>query len=195
MKKSGVKRQLAKWQDEWKMTFSGLILATKKPRFWAVFVPSFVIFGTLLVLLAPGMAGINLIGTLGFPEGLKVIFDAFLGLFGVNQNFTDWVIIFVISLLQASLIALLTIVWKKRKSATEVQNTGIAAGLAILGSGCPTCGTALMMPLLSGVFGTGALGFAGALSGIVTMLAVVVALFTLKKLGPEVYVIMMEEEL
>ncbi|MBQ6394388.1 hypothetical protein IJH97_01375 [Candidatus Saccharibacteria bacterium] len=189
------KRLLTKWQDEWKMTFMGLVLATKKLRFWAVFVPSFVIFGTLLVLLAPGLAGVQLIGTLGFPEGLKVIFDAFLGLFGVNQNFTDWIIVFSISLLQAILIALLTIVWKKRKSAAEVQNTGIVAGLAILGSGCPTCGTALMMPLLTGVFGTGALGFAGALSGVVTVAAVIVALFTLKKLGPEVYVIMMEEKL
>jgi len=177
------------------MTFMGLVLATKKLRFWAVFVPSFVIFGTLLVLLAPGLAGVQLIGTFGFPEGLKVIFDAFLGLFGVNQNFTDWIIVFSISLLQAILIALLTIVWKKRKSAAEVQNTGIVAGLAILGSGCPTCGTALMMPLLTGVFGTGALGFAGALSGVVTVAAVIVALFTLKKLGPEVYVIMMEEKL
>lgn len=190
-----IRRLLSRWRDEWRMTCYGLVLATRKLRFWVFFVPSFVIFGTLLVLLAPGLAGVNLIFTLGFPDGLKVIGDAFLGLFGAGQNFTDWLIVFSISLLQAILIALLAIVWKKRKNAVEVQNAGIAAGLAILGSGCPTCGTALMMPLLSGVFGTGVLGFAGALSGVVTALAVVVALFTLKKLGPEIYVIMAEEKL
>lgn len=134
-----------------------------------------------------------MIFALGLPDGLKVIFDAFLGLLSIGQNFTDWLIIFSISLLQAIIIAMLSMAWKKRKNTMAAQNTGIAAGLAILGSGCPTCGTALMMPLLSGAFGTGVLSFAGALSGMMTAVAFIVALFTFKKLGPEIYVIMMEE--
>ena len=63
------------------------------------------------------------------------------------------------------------------------------AGLAILGSGCPTCGTALLTPIISAIFSGGSVAIAGALSGIVTAIAIIVAIFALRKVGLDIYAI------
>ena len=194
---SGVKKHctLKKWcERQWeqsKFAISGLLLATKKKHFWLGFVPTFCIFGTLLNLLSGGFAAFNLIGVLGFPDGLKVIWDAFLQTFGINRNFIDWLGIFLLALLQGLLIGLLVVVIKHSKTGTDnsasVQNSGIVAILAILGSGCPTCGTALLTPILTTIFGSG-VALTGTVSAVVTWLALLLALFTIKKLGYNAYV-------
>ena len=54
--KSGGKRlkkfSLAKWCDEWGLALRGILLATRTLRFWAFFIPVFVIFGILLNMLS-----------------------------------------------------------------------------------------------------------------------------------------------
>ena len=71
--------------------------------------------------------------------------------------------------------------------------TGISAGLAMLGTGCPTCGTALLAPVIGAIF-SGSSAIVGTVSWIVTILAVFIALFSLKKIGEDAYVIMISEE-
>ena len=63
-----------------------------------------------------------------------------------------------------------------------------------LGAGCPTCGTTLLTPLLGAIFSTGSLAIAGAISAIVTVAAVVIAILSLKRLGVETYVIIINEK-
>ena len=188
---SGVKKWGEQQLEQCKFSVRGLFLATKEKHFWFGFVPTFCIFGTLLNLLSGGFAAFNLIGTLGFPDGLKVIWDAFLQTFGVNRNFVDWLSIFLLALLQGTLIGLLVTVIKYSKKGTDnsasVQNSGIVAILAVLGSGCPTCGTALLTPVLTAIFGSG-VALAGTVSAMITWLAILLALVTLKKLGYNAYV-------
>lgn len=199
---SGVKRGFKSRFDEWwehgKFSVRGLFLATKEKHFWLGFIPTFCIFGTLLNLLSGGFAAFNLIGTLGFPDGIKVIWDAFLQTFGVNRNFVDWLSIFLLALLQGILIGLLVTVIKYSKKGTDnsasVQNSGIVAILAVLGSGCPTCGTALLTPILTAIFGSG-VALAGTVSAIITWLAILLALFTLKKLGYNAYIAIITKNL
>ncbi|MBQ8991850.1 hypothetical protein IJ090_00210 [Candidatus Saccharibacteria bacterium] len=200
---SGAKRRpFKKWfNDEFehsKFSVRGLLLATKEKRFWFGFVPTFCIFGTLLNLLFAGLNSFNLIGTLGFPDGLKVIWDAFLQTFGLNRNFTDWLGIFLLALLQGLLIGLLVVVVKYSKKGADnsasVQNSGIVAILAVLGSGCPTCGTALLTPILTTLFGSG-VALAGTVSAILTWLAILLALWTLKRLGYDAYVAIVTKNL
>ena len=206
--------------EQCKFAVRGLLFATKEKHFWFGFIPTFCIFGTLLNLLSGGFAAFNLIGAAGFPDGLKIIWDAFLQTFGINRNFVDWLGIFLLALLQGVLIGLLAVVIKNspknpskatrklpaksslknraenlsESTSASVGNSGIVAILALLGSGCPTCGTALLTPLLTTIFGSG-VALAGTVSAVITWLAILLALFTIKKLGYNTYVVMVTKNL
>ncbi|MBQ6355356.1 hypothetical protein IJJ18_03010 [Candidatus Saccharibacteria bacterium] len=217
MKRGGKKFSFRKWCDDWALSLKGVLLATKSPRFWAFFVPVFIIFGTLLDLLSGGLAAFSLMGASDLGGVLKIIFDSFLGLFGINKNFLDWLLIFGIAILQAALIGIIAIIWRhnkdqaaKRKrqrqtekldnvagseAATGLQNSGIIAGLAILGSGCPTCGTALLTPIIGAVFSGGSVAIAGTVSGIITALAIIIAIFALRRVGLDVYAIIVSKRM
>ena len=197
-----VKDKLLKWLDEWKLAFSGAILAFSYRKFRITATIVFIVFGTLINLLTGGFAAFNLIAAVDFPDKLKIIFDAFLGLFGINKNFLDWALLFLIAVLQAILIGLVAFIWKRRKddlkaaraSSSGAQSAGIAAGLAVLGAGCPTCGTTLIAPIIGTIFSSGGYAVAGFVSGLITAVAVVVSLFALKKVGLEAYVIIKNEK-
>lgn len=185
-----------KWCDEWALASKGVLLATKEKRFWYGFIPSFLFFGLLINLLSGGFTKFELMGTLGFPANLQIIGNSFLSIFGINQPFLDWLPIFAISLLQGILIGLIVLLWnKKRHQSTEnIEKAGIITGLIALGAGCPTCGTTLLTPLLGAIFSTGSLATVGTISTIVTFLAIIIALFTVKRLGLEIYVTIINEK-
>ena len=159
-------------------------------------------------LLSGGTAAFSLMSASGFGGTLGIVFDSFLGLFGIGKNFLDWLLVFGISVLQATLIGVIAIIWKHNKeqaakkqgtagetdAASGLQNSGIVAGLAILGSGCPTCGTALLTPVLGAVFSGGSVAIAGVLSGVVTTVAIIVAIFALRKVGLDVYAIIVSKK-
>lgn len=185
-----------KWCDDFVIAGKGIMLATKEKRFWYGFIPSFLIFGTLMNLLQGGFSKFELMSTLGFPENLQILWSSFISIFGVNQPFSDWLPIFLISLLQAILIGLIVLLWKKKKdqNSANLERAGIITGLIALGAGCPTCGTTLLTPLIGTIFSTGSLAIAGAISTIVTILAIVIAILSLKRLGLEVYVTIINEK-
>ncbi|MBQ6313725.1 hypothetical protein IJI29_02655 [Candidatus Saccharibacteria bacterium] len=184
-----------KWLDDFILAGKGILLATKEKRFWYGFIPSFLLFGFLINLLSSGTSKLNLIFTLGPLDSLKIIRDTFLAIFGINQLFLDWISIFFITLLQSTLIGLIIILWnKKRKNNSEnIEKAGIITGLIALGAGCPTCGTTLLTPLLGTFFSTSSLAIAGTISTIVTWLAIIVAVLSLKRLGLETYVIIIND--
>ena len=207
--------KFAKWRDEVKMAASGIVLATQRWQFWAVFVPVFLVFGTLLSMLSAGMGAMNLFFASNIPDKFQIIGDAFLGFFGKDKYFLDFLQNFLIAFLQAALIALIVFVVRGRKnsakeralssskassdpadnsSSAEIQNAGIAAGLALLGSGCPTCGTTLITPILLSIFSTSGYAIAGAISGIITFFAVILLLWSLKRVGLEAYAIIIDEK-
>lgn len=197
---------LSDWLDGWKLAAEGLVLATRKPRFWVAFLITFVVFGTLMNLLAGGTAAFNLMGVVDFGGKMQIIGDAFLGLFGVGREFLDWLLYFAIALLQGLLVGLVVVVWRVRSTklkqsrkpadtkaaegdnSDHIQRAGLAAGLAVLGSGCPTCGTTLLAPLIGAISSSGGLALAGLLSGLLTTLSVLVALWALRKIGKEAFV-------
>lgn len=190
----------SKWLDEWRLAAYGVLLATKRPKFIAVTIATFLIFGTLMNLLNNGFASFRLMATVDLGGKLEIISGAFLAVFGVGRSFLDWVLVFFISLLQGVLIGLVALAWhKKRKeqkqqNSENVQTASLAAGLAVLSAGCPTCGTTLLMPVIGAISSTGGFALAGAVSGVIFIVAVVVALFALKKIGGEVYVIIVGED-
>ena len=185
-----------KWCDEFVLASKGILLATKEKRFWYGFIPSFFFFGLLINLLQGGFSKFELMHALGFPHCFKIIADSFLAIFGVSQPFFDWLPVFAISLLQGILIGLIVLLWQKKKdqNSANLEKAGIITGLIALGAGCPTCGTTLLTPLLGAIFSTGSLAIAGTISIIVTVLAIIIAILSLKRLGEETYVIIINEE-
>lgn len=196
-----INSKIAKWLVEWRLAFSGVVLATKSRKFRITTILVFLVFGCIMNLLANGLASFRLMSATNFAGIMKIIWNALLGLFGFNKNsFIDWLFLFCISLLQGILVGLIVLIWKKKKDdntnddSVSAQNAGIAAGLAVLGTGCPTCGTSLLAPILGAVFSSGSYAVAGVLSGIITVLAVVIALLTLKKVGLKAYVIITSDK-
>lgn len=216
---SSLPRRLARWFSQWlarwRYAFCGLLLAFRRPAFLVTFVLTFVIFGTLMSLLYSGTASLGLIFSLDFPQNLKVIADAFLGIFGFGRSFTDFLLLFSVTFLQASLVGLVVIVYRLRRQPAKVEvktktgtktnakavataadsstpahaeRVGLLAGLAILGSGCPTCGTTLLAPVIVGIFGAGSLSLASTVSTSLTVAAIILSFFMLHRLGYDAYV-------
>lgn len=190
---------LARWLDEWKIACSGVVLATRNAKFLLTFALTFIIFGTIMTLLSGGTAAFSLFGATDLVGKLQIIRDGFLGLFGVGRNFWDWALTFFVTLLQSILIGLVVLVWRQRRrnkkeqivataaNSDNVQNVSLVAGLAVLGTGCPTCGTTLIAPLIGTLFSTSSYALASAISGILTAAAIIVALFALKRIGNDAY--------
>lgn len=191
-----------KWLDGFVLAGKGILLATKEKRFWIGFIIAFLFFGTMMNLLAGGFSKFELMGVLGPGAAMQIILDAFLGVFGYNMIFTEWLPVFALAVLQGVLIGLIVLLWhKKRISAVKdtsnsanVQKAGIITGLIALGAGCPTCGTTLLTPLLGTLFSTGGIAAVGVISGVVTALAIVIAILSLKRIGEETYVIIVNEK-
>ena len=184
-----------KWLDEFTLAGKGILMSTREKRFWWGFVPSFLFFGFLMNLLSGGTSKFDLMFALGFPSALKILGESLFGIFGFNLNFLDWLPIFAISLLQGTLIGLIVLLWKKKRkeNAENLEKAGIITGLIALGAGCPTCGTTLLTPLLGALFSTGGLAITGTISTIVTWLAIIIAILSLKRLGFEIYAIIINE--
>jgi len=184
------------------MAVSGIILATHEWKFLLAFLLSFVIFGTLMNLLSGSFAGWDLFWAVDFGGKMRLLGQAFLANFGVNRALLDWAISFVITILQSILIGLVVLVWQKKrhqkvlartKNLNNMSDAGLVTGLAILGSGCPTCGTTLLAPLLGTILSSGSFAIAGVISGLITAAAVILALFTLKRVGKDAYVMIVAE--
>lgn len=214
------KFSFARFFDEYALAGRGLLLAMRTKTFWITFILTFFIFGIILNLLSiKGFGSFQLIGTYigsgNFAGVFKIISDAFLNIFGIGRDFRDFIINFLLTLLQSILIALVVFVAKhnhKEKKAKKeeskekkekkedksggIQSSAIVAGLAFLGSGCPTCQTALLTPiigtLLSGV--SGAAAIAGTISLILNILAIFIGILVFRKLGLETYAIIKSEQ-
>ena len=188
---------MLRWLDEWKIAAEGVVLALSDAKFILTFGMTFIIFGTLMTLLSSSTAALSLLGVVDWGGKLQIIGDGFLGLFGVGRNFWDWLLIFSVTLLQSVLIGLVVLVWRRktggRSTSDNLQNAGLAAGLAVLGTGCPTCGTTLITPIIGAIFSTGGYALASTISGIITTIAVIIALFALKRIGNDAYALIISE--
>ena len=194
-----------KWLDGFALAGKGILLVTKERKFQIGFAVAFLLFGTLMNLLAGGVSKFQLMGAVGMGGAMKIIGDALIGVFGVNMIFMEWLPVFTIAVLQGILIGLIVFLWdKKRKqpgttdnetntNSANVEKVGIITGLIALGAGCPTCGTTLLTPLMGAIFSTGGLAASGVISGIVTAVAIIIAILALRRIGEEAYVIIINE--
>lgn len=185
-----------KWLDGFALAGKGILLATREKKFWYGFIPAFLFFGFLMNLLSGGFVKFELMSALGFPSSLQILWNSFIATFGIGQVFLDWLPIFAISVMQGILIGLIVLLWNKKheQNSANLEKAGIITGLIALGAGCPTCGTTLLTPLLGTIFSTSSLAATGTISTIVTWAAIIIAILSLKRLGEEAYVIIINEK-
>ena len=188
------KPNIRKWLDGFPLAGRGILLATHEKRFIIAAVIAFLFFGTLMNLLSAGFSKFELMYYVGFGGSMQIIGDAFLGVFGWNRIFLEWLPVFLLALMQGILIGLIVLLWKKKQgqNSANIQRAGIVTGLIALGAGCPTCGTTLIAPLLGTLFSSGA-SMVGTVSTLVTILAIIIAILSLRRLGEETYVIIVNE--
>lgn len=191
-------QKFLKWLDGWRTMAKGLVLATKFPDFIIATIVSVLVFGMVLQFFAPGTANLDLWLSVDLPDKLKILGTVFWNFTGQGQILTDWLLIFSLALVQGLLISTLILVSRERKKMNQhhkfatidnLQTAGLATGLAILGAGCPSCGTSLIAPILGTIFSGGGYALAGQLTWILNLLSFLVAILALKKLGTEAYVI------
>lgn len=197
--------KFAKWCDEWKIGAEGILLASRNKKFVVATIATFLVFGTIMSLLSSSTAALGLFWQVDLGGKLKIIGSGFLAIFGVGRSFWDWLLVFSVTVIQSLLIGLIAMVWRKKRrnkkqqlqniaaNSDNLQNASLAAGLAVLGSGCPTCGTTLLMPLLGSLFSTSSFALAGIVSGLLTAASIIIALLALKKVGNDVYAMIISE--
>ena len=188
------KPNIRKWLDGFPLAGRGILLATREKRFVISAIIAFLFFGTLMNLLSAGLSKFQLMAALGFSGSIGIIWDAFIGVFGWNRIFMEWLPVFLLALMQGILIGLIVLLWKKKQgqNSANVQRAGIVTGLIALGAGCPTCGTTLIAPLLGTLFSSGA-SMVGTVSTVITIVAIMIAILSLRRLGEETYVIIVNE--
>ena len=188
------KPNIRKWLDGFPLAGRGILLATREKRFVISAIIAFLFFGTLMNLLSAGFSKFQLMAALGFSGSMGIIWDSFVGVFGWNRIFMEWLPVFLLALMQGILIGLIVLLWKKKQgqNSANVQRAGIVTGLIALGAGCPTCGTTLIAPLLGTIFSSGA-SMVGTVSVLITIIAIVIAILSLRRLGEETYVIIVNE--
>ncbi len=188
------KPNIRKWLDGFPLAGRGILLATREKRFIISAIIAFLFFGTLMNLLSAGFSKFQLMAALGFSGSMGIIWDSFIGVFGWNRIFMEWLPVFLLALMQGILIGLIVLLWKKKQgqNSANVQRAGIVTGLIALGAGCPTCGTTLIAPLLGTIFSSGA-SMVGTVSILITVIAIIIAILSLRRLGEETYVIIVNE--
>lgn len=102
--------QLKTWLDQWQLSLKGLMLASLNWKFWLVTSTTLLIFGTLMNLLSGGLAPINLLIAVDWPEKWTILGENLVGIFGVGKHFGDWLVMFIIIILQSILMGLVVLV-------------------------------------------------------------------------------------
>lgn len=199
-----MKARISKFLDECKLAAIGVVLASRHLSFVLTFLITFLVFGALISLLSTGGSAVDLFFASDFGGKMQILGEGVLTLFGKGRSFSDFLLNFLLTFFQATLIGLIVFVIRKRKQngllrkrggdSSPIENAGIATGLAILGSGCPTCGTTLITPILTSIFSSSSIAVAGAISGIMTTIAYILIFWSLKKMGLEAYVIIKDEQ-
>ena len=188
MRKVNIKKVQAWWLkylDQTKMAATGIGWGMKAWRYSVLAGVIAVFFGMLLTMLKSGSTNIKLLAaSIPLGEKLDVVGGAFVRMARDIVTIEGFLIV-MMAILQGVVVAMLVRNYrqKKRVDSDSLGSTGIVGVLAVLGFGCPACGTSLLVPLLSVVFSSTAYAMIGVVSGVVTAAAFVVGLIALRRLG------------
>lgn len=165
-------------------------------HFLLSFIFTFLIFGFLLNFFAAGLSNWQLFQLSNLSGKLVLFANTLLAVFGIGRTLTDFLFLTAITTLQSILFGLLffTLHYRRQNLTDNLQRTGIVASFFLLASGCPTCGTALLAPILISLLGSSGLALVGTVSVVLNLVSVLLALYVFQKIGYESYIILEDQK-
>lgn len=172
--------------DRTKFAMVSIGYLLRRPKYLICFIVSLFLFSYILSFFKSGNGNLLLLFS-GIPFSMKIELLGRVAL-DILGNYTDWygLLIIALSILQALTIMLLVFAWRHREKehAIDGASTGsIGAIFGFVALGCPTCGISLLAPLLTAIAGTGAMAAAEGISRVLIVLAFVLLIYTVIKLG------------
>jgi len=181
-----MKRRVKDLRHTVPMAFHGLIKVLSLPRYlffslllafgFAVLIYFFIqigFYGPLLVSQLPIIDKILVVTSL-VGEMIKSLFTSFEGM-----------LLLIVSLLQGVALAVMFYTMRRNKR-FDMQSVGSGGAVMVataLGLGCVPCGTSLLMPIISLFFSSSAYAAANTASTVVLVIAFVLSLYSLYKIG------------
>lgn len=182
--------------DRAKLAFVGCGYCLRQPKYLTIFIISWVLFAYIFTFFRDGNYNWAIISSgLGAEKKIEVLGKCFLAIFSNFTSFSGLGIIFL-SFFQAVAIALMVFTYKNRNKTATLNGAStsvVATALGFLALGCPTCGISMLTPILTTIAGTGAGALSGTLGGIFIVVAFILIIFTLIRLGYLVFIIVSAE--
>ena len=172
--------------DRTKFAMISIGYLLRQPKYSVCFIASLFLFLLILSFFKNGNGNLLLLLS-GISLSMKIELLGRVAL-SILDNFTDWygLLIITLSALQALTIMLLIFAWRHREKEHAIDGASTGSVGAIFGFvalGCPTCGVSLLAPLLTAIAGASAIAVAESISRALTVLAFVLLIYTVIKLG------------
>lgn len=183
--------------DRSKFAILSLAEIAKRLKYLVVGILAFLLFLYFLTFFRDGSSYWQLLWS-GIPFGDKLgvlgrvahnIWENFTSLYGVS--------IILMSLFQGTIIMQLIFTWRNRERSHAIDgaSTGvIAAIIGFITLGCPSCGVGLLTAIISAIAGTGAAALAESVGLVLIIIAFLLMIYTVVRLGYIDYIILSNQK-
>ncbi len=187
-----IKQRCESFANSAKYAVVGCAYCLKRPKYTVLFAILFFCFLHFLTFFKDGDGNWRILWSgLTVGEKFNMLERVTISTFG---NFTSLygLMLVALALLQSMAITLVVFAWRnrqKRAAIDGVEAGGVASLLGFAALGCPTCGVSFLMPILSAIAGASASILAERISIVLAIVAFLLLLYAIIKLGYTVYVI------
>jgi hypothetical protein len=186
-----MKVRARKFWGKTKMGLEGILIVMRQPKYILIALTGFLVFSFIFALFQDGSSTWDLLFSgIAFSSKLGLLLNVFVK---ILNNFIDpWgLVLNGLAILQGATISLLAFNIQKKVKAKDTRSSieagGVGAAISLIALGCPTCGTSLIAPFLTVVLGSSAMALVGVLGWIFTVLAAILLLYAVRKLGINAY--------
>jgi hypothetical protein len=191
-----VRKIFGKWWKRVILAWRGIGYVMRRPRYLVLAGLVAILFAFILTLTANGTTDLRLLFSgLSIGDTLHVVGGIFVRTVTNLPSITG-ILTWLLAICQGVLIALLIFNMQANRKLDDraVLDSSFASILAILGAGCPTCGTSLLMPVLTAVFSSAAYTALGVIINVILLIAFILVLMALRRLGFLSHLIMSREQ-
>jgi hypothetical protein len=179
------KKAWEKFLKRLKVSWRGILFVMRRPKYIILTVAVALLFAIILTMTSSGTTDWQLLfSSISAGDKFGILGTVFLRVFTNLLTFDGWLIL-LLSICQGVAIALLVFNFREQHHVDDksLLRSSVASVIAIVGAGCPMCGTSLLIPLLTTIFSTSAYVIFDSISNFVMLIAFALMLFALRRLG------------